>query len=390
MKTEQKWIPATTGTIIGEEGNLHLIVEKSSLLKALAHCQGVVERRNTAPILAHVLLQAREGVLMITATDHDISLIERVTAHIKVEGSTTVSAHLLFDVVRKLPDGAEIALKMEEGGSALLLQSGRSSYSFACLPAIEFPSMLTENLPCAFQINGKKLCHLIDKTRFSMSTEETRYYLNGIFFHATAGGFLRAVATDGLRLAQAQVELPTDATAMPQVIIGRKTIHEIRKLLDEGVEDISLSLSDKQVCFSIGDSILISRLIEGNFPDYEKVIPFGNDKVLEVNSKAFTDAVDRISIMSVDKLRPVKIRVEGSTMAIAAHGSETGRALEELEITYDGEPMEFGFNARFLLDVTQQISSLTLQFLISDENQAIIAKDAADDSSLYVLMPMRV
>lgn len=369
---------------------LHLVVEKQVLLKALAHCQGVVERRNTVPILAHVLLEAQGNSLKITATDLEIALVETVPARIKAQGSTTVSAHLFFDVVRKLPEGAEIELKMEEAGASLRLQSGRSSYSFACLPSVEFPSMTTEDLPCTFTIHGAELSQLIDKTRFSMSTEETRYYLNGIFFHNTPDGFLRAVATDGLRLAQAQVDLPPKASTMPHVIVSRKTIQEIRKLIDEIAEEITLSLSENQVRFAVGTSVLISRLIEGKFPDYEKVIPFGNDKVLEVDAKAFAEAVDRISIMSTDKLRPVKIRVEGNTMAISAHSSETGSAVEELEVKYGSNSVDFGFNARFILDVTQQISSATLQILIGDETQAIIAKDAGDESALYVLMPMRV
>ncbi len=369
---------------------LHLVVEKQPLLKALAHCQGVVERRNTVPILAHVLLECEGNSLKITATDLEIALVETVPAHIKSPGSTTISAHLLFDVVRKLPEGAEIELQMQEDGAFLWLKSGRSSYNFACLPSVDFPTMMTEDLPCTFNIHGANLSQLIDKTRFSMSTEETRYYLNGIFFHNTPDGFLRAVATDGLRLAQAQVELPPQASTMPHVIISRKTIHEVRKLIDEIAEEVTLSLSESQVRFAVGPSVLISRLIEGRFPDYEKVIPFGNDKVLEVDAKAFADAVDRISIMSTDKLRPVKIRVEGTTMAIAAHSSETGSAVEELEVHYGKDSVDFGFNARFILDVMQQISTQTLQMLIGDETQAVIAKEGGDDSAIYVLMPMRI
>ena len=369
---------------------LHFVVEKTAFLKALAHCQGVVERRNTVPILAHVLLEAQESTLKITATDLEIAFVETLPAHIKTHGSTTVSAHLLFDVVRKLPEGAEIEFKTSDDGISLNLRSGRSNYSFACLPAIDFPLMTTESLPCTFKIHGGELSRLIDKTRFSMSTEETRYYLNGICFHGTSDGFLRAVATDGLRLAQAQVELPPEASTMPQVIISRKTIHEIRKLIDEVAEEATVSLSENQVRFVVGTSILISRLIEGKFPEYENVIPFGNDKVLEVNAKAFAEAVDRISIMSTDKLRPVKMRVEGSTMTISAHSSETGSAVEELEVHYTGEPVDFGFNARFILDVTQQISDQHLQFLIGDETQAIIAKEATDNAALYVLIPMRM
>ncbi|MBS0271253.1 MAG: DNA polymerase III subunit beta [Proteobacteria bacterium] len=376
---------------ISSQEPLHVIVEKGPLLKALAHCQGVVEKRNTIPILAHVLLEAQGSTLKITATDLEISFSETFPARVNLHGSTTVSAHLLFDVVRKLPEGAEIELKTSKDGATLNLNSGRSNYNFACLPAIDFPFMTTENLSCTFKIHAAELARLIDKTRFSMSTEETRYYLNGICFHGTPDGFLRAVATDGLRLAQAQVELPPEASRMPQVIISRKTIYEIRKLIDEVADEITVSLSENQVRFTVASSVLISRLIEGKFPDYEKVIPFGNDNILEVNAKMFAETVDRISIMSTDKLRPVKMRVENVTMTISAHSSETGNAVEELEIKYSGQqPIDFGFNARYILDVTQQIQNETLQFLIGDETQAIIAKDATDSSSLYVLMPMRV
>ncbi len=370
--------------------HLHLVVEKNTLLTALAHCQGVVERRNTVPILAHVLLEAQGSTLKITATDLEMAFIETLPAHVTAPGSTTVSAQRLFEVVRKLPEGSEIELKTTEDGASLQLRSARSNYSFSCLPVIDFPPMATENLPCTFKIHAGELSRLIDKTRFSMATEETRYYLNGIYFHKSPDGFLRAVATDGLRLAQAQVELPPEASSMPQVIISRKTIHEIRKLIDEVAEEVTVSLSENKIQFSVGTSFLISRLIEGKFPEYEKVIPLSNDKILEVDVKIFSDAVDRIAIMSTDKLRPVKINVAGTTMTLSAHSTDTGSAIEELEVGYAGEPVDFGFNARYILDVTQQIASQTLHFLIGEETEAIIAKDASDDSALYVLMPMRV
>lgn len=369
---------------------LHLVIERNILLRALAHCQGIVERRNTVPILAHLLLETQGNSLKITATDLEISFIETLPAHVKVEGKTTVSAHLFFDVVRKLPDGAEIELKTNNDGTLLHLQSARSNYNFGCLPVVDFPFMTTENFPCTFKIHAAEFSRLIDRTRFSMSTEETRYYLNGIYFHGTQEGCLRAVATDGLRLAQAQVELSPDIQNMPKVIISRKTIHEIRKLIDEMAEEITISLSEKQVRFVVGSSVLISRLIEGKFPEYENVIPIHNDKVLDVDAKSFAEIVDRISIMSTDKLRPVKLQIKDATMTLSAHSTETGNAVEQLEVKYSGAPLDFGFNARFILDVAQQISGDTLEFLIGDETQAIIAKDGNDNSALYVLMPMRV
>ncbi len=371
-------------------GSFHLTVDRTALLKALAHCQGVVERRNTVPILSHVLLEAWGETLKIIATDLEISLVETIPALIVAEGSTTISASLLFDIVRKLPEGAEIELKMDGEGGSLNLLSGRSSYDFACLPSGDFPPITEEVETSTFKLHAAELSRLIDRTRFSMSTEETRYYLNGIFFHPTEAGSLRAVATDGLRLAQAQVELPPEAATMPSVIISRKTINEIRKLIDEVADEITISLSETQVKFTVGSCVLFSRLIEGKYPDYERVIPVGNDNILEISVKAFADAIDRVATMSTDKLRPVKMRIEGGILSLSAHRQEGGQALEELEVHYTGAPVDFGFNARFVLDVTQQIESPTLQFLIGEETQAVIAKDAADASALYVLMPMRV
>lgn len=368
----------------------HLVVERNNLLKALSHCQGIVERRNTVPILSHVLLEAQGNNLKLTATDLEISFIEATSAQVKTEGKVTVSAHLLFDIVRKLPDGAEIEFWTNEDGSLLHLKSGRSNYNFACLPVADFPFMTTENLPCSFQIHAAELSRLIDRTRFSMSTEETRYYLNGIYFHGTQSGCLRAVATDGLRLAQAEVELSPDIQSMPGVIVSRKTIHEIRKLIDEAAEEVTVSLSEKQIKFVTGSSVLISRLIEGKFPEYENVIPSNNDNILQVNAKTFAEVVDRISIMSTDKLRPVKLHIQDSTMTLSAHSSETGNAEEKIEISYSGASLDFGFNSRYILDVAQQISGDNLELYIGDETQAIIAKDADDKSALYVLMPMRV
>lgn len=369
---------------------LHFVVEKASLIKALGHCQGIVERRNTVPILSHVLIEAQTNVFRLTATDLEMAFIETGSAHVHIPGRATVAAHLLFDVVRKLPEGAEIELKTSEDGSSLLLKSGRSTYNFACLAVEEFPETKVFNMAVTFQLHAAELGRLIDKTRFAMATEETRYYLNGICLHTTQDGNLRAVATDGLRLAQAQMEKAEDIPAVPEMIISRKTIYEIRKLIEDVAENVTISCSDKQVRFEVGPSVLVSRLIEGRFPDYEKVIPFGNENVLEVDVKAFADAVDRISIMSTDKLRPVKLRVEGQKMMISAHSTETGNAVEELDVSYSGQPLDFGFNARFILDVTQQMTGSKLQFLVGDDTQAIIAKDAEDASALYVLMPMRV
>jgi DNA polymerase-3 subunit beta len=374
---------------------MKLTIERGALLKALGHIQSVVERRNTIPILANVLLETSKGKLAMTATDMDLAIVETAAADVGKGGSTTVQAHTLYDIVRKLPEGSQVGVEggADAKGGQVSLRAGRSAFTLASLPSEDFPKMAGGDLPHNFQLSGADLRRLIDRTRFAISTEETRYYLNGISMHAAQSGgvkVLRAVATDGHRLARVEMPLPEGADNIPGVILPRKTVMELRKLLDEAQGAISVSLSDTRVRFAFDDVVLTSKLIDGTFPDYERVIPSNNDKVLDVDCKTFAEAVDRVATISTEKSRAIKLALAKGQLTLTATSPDAGSATEELEARYTAAPIEIGFNARYLLDIAQQIEGEGARFALSDAASPTLVQDAADASALYVLMPMRV
>lgn len=372
---------------------MRLIIERSALLKALHHVTSVVERRNTIPILSNVLLTAKGANLSLVATDLDIAIVENVPAEVAQEGRTTVSAHMMHDIVRKLPDGSQIELAMADDGARMMLKSGRADFTLQALPSDDFPELGIESSSHRFTLEARILKRLIEKTRFAISTEETRYYLNGVYLHAAPGDngeCLRAVATDGHRLAQIEVALPDGADGIPGVIIPRKTVGELYKLLDADDEDVAIELSATKIRFTFADVILTSKLIDGTFPDYERVIPQGNDKVLDVQNADFAHAVDRVSTLSSEKGRAVKLDISDGRLVLSVNNPDSGSATEELAVGYDADPLEIGFNAGYLLDITSQLEGDTAKFLLSDPGSPTMVKDDHDTSALYVLMPMRV
>jgi DNA polymerase-3 subunit beta len=372
---------------------MKLTIERAALLKALAHVQSVVERRNTIPILSNVLITAAKGRLSLAATDMDLAITESVEANASKTGSTTAPAHTLYEIVRKLPDGAQVELESAADGNSLTIRAGRSRFTLQCLPPADFPAMSEGDLPHRFQLPATDLKGIIDRTRFAISNEETRYYLNGIYFHAaTAGGtqVLRGVATDGHRLARVEVPLPKGAGDIPGVIVPRKAVGEVRKLLDESDGSVDIELSDTRIRFASGNVTLVSKLIDGTFPDYERVIPTGNDKVLDVPCKEFARAVDRVSTISTEKSRAIKLAVAKGIVTLSATSPDAGSATEEIEVEYKFDAIEIGFNSRYLLDITEQIVGAEARFLMADAGSPTLVRDGADESALYVLMPMRV
>ncbi|WIM11238.1 DNA polymerase III subunit beta [Enhydrobacter sp.] len=372
---------------------MKLTIERAALLKALAHVQSVVERRNTIPILSNVLITAQKGRLSLAATDMDLAITETVDASAAKTGSTTAPAHTLYEIVRKLPDGAQVELETAADGNSLVIRAGRSRFTLQCLPPADFPAMNEGDLPHRFQLPATDLKGIIDRTRFAISNEETRYYLNGIYFHAAkAAGtdVLRGVATDGHRLARVEVPLPKGAGDIPGVIVPRKTVGEVRKLLDESDGSVDVELSDTRIRFATGNVTLVSKLIDGTFPDYERVIPTGNDKVLNVPCKEFANAVDRVSTISTEKSRAIKLAVGKGVVTLSATSPDAGSATEEIEVDYKEAGLEIGFNSRYLLDITEQIAGAEARFLMADAGSPTLVRDGADESALYVLMPMRV
>ena len=383
-------VPRTTTEPVFE--TMKLTIERAALLRALNHVQSVVERRNTIPILANVLLTARDGMLSMNATDMDISISERTPAEIASPGSITAPAHTLYDIVRKLPDGAQVNLDATGESDRLILSSNRSRFTLQTLPTEDFPVLSEGDLPHSFDIDGGALRTLIDRTRFAISTEETRYYLNGIYLHGVLEGEakLRAVATDGHRLARIEMDLPEGAAGIPGVIVPRKTVAELRKLIEETDGGVNVSLSETKIRFEFDEAVLISKLIDGTFPDYERVIPTGNDKTLYVDTDAFSRAVDRVSTIATEKLRAVKLAIDSGQLTLSASSQDNGAAVEELAVDYDRDAIEIGFNARYLLDIADQIESAQAEFQLADAASPTIVRDAEDPGALYVLMPMRV
>jgi DNA polymerase III subunit beta len=384
---------ANAGTLTSRVATMKLTIERAALLKALGHVQSVVERRTTIPILSSVLLRASAGRLALSATDMDLEIVERVPSQIEQDGRTTAPAHTLYDIVRKLREGAQIEIEASGERNAMVLRSGRSTFTLQSLPPEDYPVMAGGELPHNFALSASELRTLIDRTRFAISTEETRYYLNGIYLHVTKNEgvpVIRAVATDGHRLARVELVLPEGAAAMPGVIIPRKTVLELRKLVDESQEEVQVALSETKVRFAIGEAALTSKLIDGTFPDYDRVIPSNNDKILEVDTKSFAEAVDRVSTISTEKSRAVKLAIENGGLRVSATSPENGSAEEELEVRYLASPLEIGFNSRYLLDIAEQIGGEGVQFVMSDAGSPTIVQDSTDKSALYVLMPMRV
>lgn len=372
---------------------MKVVIERNVLFRSLNHIQGVVERRNTIPILANVLLDASGDRMKLTATDLDLEIVEDVPANVATAGATTAPAHLMADIVRKLPDGAQLELIKSGDTDQLEIHSGKSRFVLPSLPREDFPALTPGEGGHEFRLDGAELKRLIERTRFAISNEETRYYLNGIYLHEAeqaGAATLRAVATDGHRLAQAEAPLPDGAGGMPGVIVPRKCVGEVQKLIDGHDGEVAVSVSAAKIRFAFGDLVITSKLIDGTFPDYQRVIPLGNDREMLVDAALFAEAVDRVSTVSSDKGRAVKLTIEKGQLTLSVSSPESGSATEEIAVEFEADPLEIGFNARYLLDITSQLESDTGRFFFSDPGAPTLVRDTTDAAALFVLMPMRV
>ena len=366
---------------------MKVTVERSELLKSLGHVHRAVERRNTIPILANVLIRAERSKLSLKATDLDLEVTDTIAAEVGPGGSTTIPAHMFYDIVRKLPDGAQIVLESSGDRAALSIRAGRSRFTLQTLPESDFPDLAPGEMTHKFVLKASDLKRLIDKTQFAISTEETRYYLNGIYLHIAETAqtqTLRAVATDGHRLAQMELDLPKGAAGMPGIIVPRKTVGEVQRLIEDGDAEVIVELSPGKIRFTVGEVILTSKLIDGTFPDYARVIPLNNDKELIVDKKEFEAAV------SSERGRAVKLSLTAGRLLLSVTNPDSGSATEELEVEYEAEPIDIGFNSRYLLDIATQIESEAAVLKLADPGSPTLIQDKEPRGALYVLMPMRV
>ncbi|SDH31099.1 DNA polymerase III subunit beta [Alloyangia pacifica] len=368
-------------------------IERATLLKAVSQAQSVVERRNTIPILANVLIEAEGNTASFRATDLDIEVLDRAPAVVEQAGATTVSAVTLHEIVRKLPDGALVQLTADNAAGRLTVAAGRSNFSLATLPKEDFPVMASSEYSSNFTAKAEVLRRLFDKSKFAISTEETRYYLNGVYMHVAEseeGRVLRCVATDGHRLARIDATLPSGAEAMPGVIVPRKTVGELRKLLDEDDMDIAVSVSETKVRFATPDITLTSKVIDGTFPDYSRVIPMNNTRRLEVDAGEFAKAVDRVATVSSERSRAVKLQLDEDRLVLSVNAPDSGAAEEELAVAYGDEPLEIGFNAKYLLEIASQVDRENAVFMFNSSGDPTLMREGTDTSAVYVVMPMRV
>ncbi len=367
-------------------------INKKSLVQTLSHLHSVVEKRNTIPILANVFIEGKNNSLILAATDMEIAELQSISCEINQEGAITTPAHILYDIVRKLPDGANIELESKEG-KKLEIKSDKISFTLMCLPPNDFPDIHSGEYPEGFDIDSDSLRRLIDKTLFSVSTEETRYYLNGIYIHSIKEGdkeVLRAVATDGHRLSRLSSSLPKNANNLEGVIIPRKTVTEIKKIIDNYEGAVKIQIAKNKIKFTINNVIITSKLLDGAFPDYERVIPSNNTKELLVDTQEFIDAVDRVSTLSSDRTRAIKFKLSNKILEITAENPDQGSAKESIGVHYNGEPIEIGFNSKYLIDIARQITGGNIKFLLSDKLSPTLMFDEEDNLALYLLMPMHI
>ena len=373
---------------------MELTVQKSPFLKALSHGQSIVEKRSTIPVLSHVLLSATHAGITLTSTDLDMALVETVPAQVRIAGRICVQAHLLHDIIKKFPD-LPIDIEINQETQQLSLKAGRSNFNLPGLAPEDFPEITSSALTHHFDITRSDFRYMIDHTRFAMSTDETRYHLNGIHFHLfdEDGPKLRAVASDLHRLACVSINAPEGSEEMPSIIIGRKAIAEIRKLLDEGSDQIKVGLSDSRFELSIqgGQNRMIfsTRLVDGEFPEYQGTITADIERTVKVNTRALSDAADRVSTVITDRDRILRINLENQHAKLSAISQELGAAQEEVDVeSSNSEPIQICFNVRYVLDVAGLIKDEEMNIHLTSPETPIIIRPANTNNETYVIMPL--
>lgn len=376
---------------------MHVIIDKKSFVKALGHVQSIAERKHSITILANVRIDAKANKLSLCTTDMDITMIETIDVKVEIEGSVTVPVHTLYEIVKKLPDNAKITFIHDKkvNQHSVVLASNAGKFTLPCLPVEEFPNFVGGEYDNEFILTAPALKSLIMKTKHAMSFDETRYYLNGIYLHVIEKenlNVLRAVATDTHRLAINEITLSNNSNKMPGIIIPKKTINELAKLLEESTGEIKINISDTKISFLIEKTNIISKLIDGKFPDYNKVIPEDNDKILESNVENLINAIDLVTTISVDKTKAVKFNIMLSKIILSAGGeiNGTASALQEIPASYNETSISIAFNSKYLLDILSCITGDNVQFKIASSSKAVMVLNPGNSSAVFVIMPMQV
>ena len=371
-------------------------INSSDLLKALSHIHGIVEVRHTLPILSNIILNAKDNELTLSSTNLDIFCADKIKSEVSIAGEISVSAVTFFEIVKRLPPGSEVVMTMEEGENEIILKCGRSKFNLSTLKTDDFPIISDNDLSTNFVLSADELIRIIDKTKFAVSNEETRYYLNGIFLHKADRNsiqFLRAVATDGHRLAQYDIPLPQGAEEITGIIIPKKTIFELRKVLDDANGDVSISLNENKIKFTFNDLKIISKVIDGTFPDYTKVIPQNNNKNFKTNNKELKNAIDRVSAVAANeesKSKAIKLSLDDNKLNLSVESQSKGSANEIIDISYDGDKVDIGFNSKYIIDICNEVDGEEVDISLLDSVSPAIILDKTDENLFFVLMPMRI
>tara|TARA_B100000963_G_scaffold349391_1_gene358390 strand:+ start:505 stop:1620 length:1116 start_codon:yes stop_codon:yes gene_type:complete len=367
-------------------------ISRSNLFKTLSHLQGIVDKKNSLPILANILIEAENNKLILSSTDMDISIIEKINCNVLENGSTTINAQIFYDIVRKIDDNNEIEI-ISNNGKLLTLRSNGSRFSLASLPKEDYPIIEKDNSGVDIIINSNILFKLIDKTKFAISNEETRYFLNGLYFNVNNENnknIVTLVGTDGHRLAKFSHKIEGQIDQVPGVIIPKKTIYELSKLLSEFDDDIKISISSNKIVFIIGAITFISKLIDGSFPDYKRVIPSDNNNILKINRDKLLSAVDRVSTIANEKTPVIKFKLLTNVLNLNTFNSENSTASEDLNVDYQGDEIEIGFNSKYIMDIVNNLEDENIAINLKDNASPVIAQENLNTDLVYVLMPMRV
>ena len=371
---------------------MQFIVKRDILLKSLSFVQGVVEKKNTLPILSNVLLQLKDNKLSIVATDLDIVFYDEITeVKILTEGSTTTSAAILYDILRKISSDSELNFDLKTENK-LSLKSDNSDFNLLCLPTDNFPSFADEFEGQEILLNNSRFLKLLNKTKIAISNDDTRHYLNGIFLHLTEGhgrNFLTGVATDSHRLSSSSLEIE-NVDNFSSLILPRKTVFQLCSLLTESSEKLSMQTSENKVKFTLGNMRLISKVIDGKFPDYKKVVPTNNEKSLIVPSKDFIDSIERVASVSLDRKEGVKLLINKENVQFSVNSTNSGEGNEIIKANFNSNNFNISFNSKYLIDIASEIEDKNLKMNLKDSVSPVLIVDASDKNSYYVIMPMKI
>ncbi len=370
---------------------MQFTVKRDLLLKSLNFVQGVVEKKNTLPILSNVLLQLKDKKLSIIATDLDIIFYDEIS-DVKIinEGSTTTSAAILYDILRKIPSNSELNFDLKSANK-ISLKSENSDFNLLCLPTDNFPTFTDEFEGNEITLNNKRFLNLLNKTRISISNDDTRHYLNGIFLHLTEAhgrSFLTGVATDSHRLSSSSLEIENNG--LNPLILPRKTVFQLCSLLTEISDQLTIQTSENKIKFTLGKIKLISKVIDGKFPDYKKVVPTTNDKILTVSSKDFINSIERVASVSIDRKEGVKLVINKDNIQLSVNSANSGEGNEKIKAEFNSDNLNISFNSKYLIDIASEIEDKNLKINLKDSVSPVLIEDLSDKNSYYVIMPMKI